>query len=133
MASHRHVRDAEALQPVAQRQQLDGHRGELGTQLCALALPVGHVSAGRHLRLVHVERRTALIDAFHQIPPLRFDSKAAAQGEPSRSKILLGVLVATVRGSVGSRAPLLADSRYQERNGLVMGDAGSLAHFIRRG
>src|SRR5947199_8945589 len=89
--------------------------------------------ASRHLRLVDVERAAALIHAFHQIPPSRSTATAAAQEEPSRSKILLGVLMATVRGSVGSRATLLADSRYQNVNGLGMGGTRSLTHFIRRG
>jgi hypothetical protein len=35
-----------------------------------------------------------------------------------RSKILAGVLVATVRGAVGSLAILLSDSRYQNVGGL---------------
>jgi hypothetical protein len=57
---HRDVGDAEALEPVAQRQQLAGDRGELGPQLRAPALPIGHVHAGGHPLLVDVERAAAL-------------------------------------------------------------------------
>src|SRR2546429_3647708 len=46
---------------------------------------------------------------------LRSTATAVAQGEPPRSKILLGVLVATVRGSVGSRCPSLGGLAVAER------------------
>jgi hypothetical protein len=38
---YRHVGDAKALEPVAQRQQLAGNRGELGPQLRAPAPLIG--------------------------------------------------------------------------------------------
>jgi hypothetical protein len=67
---HRHVRDTQTLEPISQRQQLAGHRLELGAQLCAIALRVGHVHAGSHLALMDVERAAALDDALHLGPPL---------------------------------------------------------------
>ena len=67
---HRHMGYAETLKPVAQREQLGGHRRELGAQLGAVALPVGDMDAGSHLSLVDIERATALKDAFHLGPPL---------------------------------------------------------------
>src|SRR5439155_25236021 len=48
------------------------------------------------------------------------------------SKILVGVLVATVRCAVGPPAALLSDSRYQERETASVDDRPSLAHFIGR-
>jgi hypothetical protein len=50
---HRHMGDAEAREPVAQAEQVAGHRPELGAQLRALARLVRHVHAGRHPLLVN--------------------------------------------------------------------------------
>src|SRR5215218_3812392 len=88
---HRNVRDAEPLEPVAQRQQLAGHGLKLGAQLRAPALLIGHVHAGGHLALVDVERTAALQHTFHL-------------GLPSDR------LIAVVRGS-----PLLRDSARRAR------------------
>jgi hypothetical protein len=66
---HRDVGDAEPLEPVAQRQQLAGHRRELCAELRAAALPVGHMRAGGDLLLVDIERRAALENPFHRYLP----------------------------------------------------------------
>jgi hypothetical protein len=55
------------------------------------------------------------------LPPLRSAAIAAAQGEPSRSKILVGVLMATLRGSHGrpshSARGLAVPERRRPRHG----------------
>src|SRR5438105_2690201 len=54
--------DAEAQQPVAQAEQVSGHRLKLGTQLRAHAPLIGHVHASGDLCFVNVERGAALMD-----------------------------------------------------------------------
>ena len=88
------------------------------------------MDAGGDLVLVDVERAAALEDAFHLYLP-RIDLRVSSVGTRC-SKILVGVLVATVRCAVGSRAALLSDSRYQERETASVDDRPSLAHFIGR-
>jgi hypothetical protein len=65
---HDDLLDAVAGEPVAQRQQ-SAHRGrELLHVLLSPAPLVRHAHAGRHLRLVDVERRRALNDGLHRCP-----------------------------------------------------------------
>ena len=86
------------------------------------------MSAGGHLTLVDIERRTALKQLLHRSSSL---GRAGMSSEGAlRSKILVDVLVATVRGAVGSRALLLTDSWCQNVGGLEVDDGRSLAHFI---
>ena len=129
---HRDVSDTEALEPIAQPEQVARHRRELGAQLRTGTCSVRHMDAGGHLLLVHIKRATALIDALHLSPPTD-RQRPVARGEPSCSEILLGVRSATVRGAADSPALLLTDSWCQNVGGLNSDDRPSLTHFMRRG
>ena len=75
---------------------------------------------------------------YRLLAALKHHAKVNAQaltvgGGAPRSEILLGVLVATVRGSVGTQALLLTDSRAKNVDGLGSDDAPSLSYFMGRG
>jgi hypothetical protein len=59
------MRDAKPFQPIPQRQQLRGHRRELGGQLLDLPRGAEQPHAYRDLLLVDVERRAALEQTLH--------------------------------------------------------------------
>src|SRR4051812_9027577 len=74
------------------------------------------------------QQRSRMRSIIHLLGSTERASSAGARC----SKILLGVLLATVRCAVGSPAPLLSDSRYQNVKRPRVDDRPSLAHFIRR-
>ena len=86
---------------------------ELRDVLGQLAL-LPHPHAGRHRRLVHVQRARALNDPLHHEPPSIRSTMIAVRGAPRYQTMLKRVLKATVRGSgkaptpdltTGSQAP----------------------------
>ena len=78
---HRDLRDAERLQPVAQRQQAVNRRFELRDVLLELAaLPDAH--ARHHGRLVHIKRARALNDPLHHQPPSVGQRRSPPAGAP---------------------------------------------------
>ena len=66
---HRDRRNAQASQPVTQRQQAAHRRLELPHLLVALAALTRRAHARRHLRLVHVQRSGTLHHLIHHQPP----------------------------------------------------------------
>jgi hypothetical protein len=90
---HRHVRHAETLQPVAQGEQVGGHRLEALDQLPAAALPPRHMHARGHAPLVHLEPATALVDALHRTPP-RLATGCDRRREPASVESLVDLLAA---------------------------------------
>src|SRR5262249_30589289 len=127
---HRHVRHAETLQPIAQCEQIGGHRRGALDQFPPAPPPPRAHHRPRHPPPLHLEPATALITALHRKPPSRSLADEPAGGSPRQSRVWS---TCSRHSSESRRAPgatLSSDSQVPSFAGL---NAAADPIFIRRG